>query len=289
MNTDRRFRERLSAFDLGDSTSKRDYNRRLFGVVATRYDVITRVLSFGQDRHWKRVLFTRLAPRAGAVGTPGGNRARQAEILDVACGTGDLAIGAGRRWRDATVTGIDLTPEMVVRARRRAAAAEVSSRVQFVVGDMTALPVPADRFDVITAGYALRNAPDLDAAIGELYRVLQPARSARAGRGSGGDSERGVSRPDNGPAAGGIVGLLDFSRSDRPWVSTVQVGLLRVWGRLWGLLLHGNPEVYGYISESLRRFPTHDELLRRMGQAGFRRVRSRRFFFGIVAVITARK
>lgn len=284
MNTDRRFRERLSAFDLDDSRSKRDYNRRLFGVVATRYDVITRVLSFGQDRHWKRVLFARLTPHAAAVGAAGGDRARQAEILDVACGTGDLAIGAVVRWRDATVIGIDLTPEMVVRARRRAAVAEISRRVHFVVGDMTALPAPADRFDVITAGYALRNAPDLDAAIGELYRVLQPVRYVRAAHGPGGDSGQ-----DDGAAAGGIVGLLDFSRSDRPWVSTVQVGLLRVWGRLWGLLLHGNPEVYGYISESLRRFPTHTDLIHRLRGAGFRRIRSRRFFFGIVAVITARK
>jgi demethylmenaquinone methyltransferase/2-methoxy-6-polyprenyl-1,4-benzoquinol methylase len=284
VNTDRRFRERLSAFDLNDSKSKRDYNRRLFGVVATRYDVITRVLSFGQDRHWKRVLFARLTPHAAAVGSPGDDRARHAEVLDVACGTGDLTIGAAVRWRDATVIGIDLTPEMVVRARRRASASEVSRRVQFVVGDMTALPAPDDRFDVITAGYALRNAPDLDEAIGELYRVLRPARFLRAAHSLGGDSGQ-----DAGPPAAGIVGLLDFSRSDRPWVSTVQVGLLRIWGRLWGLLLHGNPEVYGYISESLRRFPTHSDLIHRLRGAGFRRVRSRRFFFGIVAVITARK
>lgn len=245
---DRSFRERLSDYDLGDAVSKREYNRRLFAVVAGRYDAVTTLLSFGRDRRWKRYLVTSL-PRDGVH-----------KALDIACGTGDLTYAVATHSPNARVTGIDLTPEMVRRARRLWRGFE--AMIDFAIGDMSALPYPAGHFDLVTGGYALRNAPDLDATLREIYRVLAPK---------------------------GRLALLDFSHADSPGVASLQIGILRLWGRVWGKLLHDNPEVYGYISESLRRFPSKKGLERKLRQTGFRNVRSRTFFLGLIAVTFARK
>ena len=136
--------------------SKRAYVRRLFARIAPRYDLITVLLSGGQDRRWKR----RLVALAGA---PPGARA-----LDLACGTGDIArllAGAGAR-----VTGLDLTHGMLTRAQGKRPPVAAA----FVTGDMGALPFADAAFSIVTTGYGLRNVPDLDGALREAHRVLAP-------------------------------------------------------------------------------------------------------------------
>ena len=255
----RRFAERLENYDLADARSKLEYNRRLFAVVAGRYDAVTTVLSFGRDRSWKRYLVGSL-PEGGVQ-----------EALDIACGTGDLTRAVADRYPDARVIGSDLTAEMLARARRnsrRWAAGRAAGRpahlgsVHYEMGDMSDLPYEDDSFDLVTAGYAFRNAPDLAAALRSAFRVLRPA---------------------------GTLAILDFSHADQSGAASLQIGLLRFWGRLWGKLLHDNPEVYGYIAESLRRFPSRRALEGQLRGVGFRRVRSRTFFLGLIAVTFARK
>ncbi len=140
------------AFDAPED--KRRYVRRLFATIAPRHDLITRVLSFGLDQRWK----VRLVEATGATS---GSRA-----LDLACGTGDLmqrlaACGA-------TVTGLDVTPAMLVLARTK----PTNAGIRWVAGDMRALPLSSASVDVITTGYGLRNVPDLKLALAEVYRVL---------------------------------------------------------------------------------------------------------------------
>jgi demethylmenaquinone methyltransferase/2-methoxy-6-polyprenyl-1,4-benzoquinol methylase len=137
--------------------AKRRYVRRLFATIATRYDFITRFLSFGRDRVWK----ARLIDLAGVQ--PG------CRTLDLACGTGDLAAEAAHRG--AVTVGLDITPRMIEIARRRANAR--GTPTTWVVGDMTALPFRSGSFDLITTGYGLRNVPDLGKALAEIRRVLR--------------------------------------------------------------------------------------------------------------------
>jgi demethylmenaquinone methyltransferase/2-methoxy-6-polyprenyl-1,4-benzoquinol methylase len=137
---------------------KRQYNRRLFATIADRYDLITRLLSFGRDQAWKKQLI-RLARAA-----PGDR------VLDLACGTGDLTFVAEERG--ASAVGLDLTPRMIVLARQKAA--ERQSHASWLVGDMCALPLPDSTFTLVTTGYGLRNVPDLSKALSEIHRVLQP-------------------------------------------------------------------------------------------------------------------
>ena len=133
---------------------KRRYVRALFAAIADRYDFITVLLSYGQDRRWKRRLVDQSGLRAG-------DRA-----LDLATGTGDIAFALAARG--ARVVGLDITQRMVELAAAKSQAAE------FMVGDMLALPFRAQTFDLVTTGYGLRNVPDLTQAIDEIRRVLKP-------------------------------------------------------------------------------------------------------------------
>lgn len=143
---------------LASPDSKRLYVRRLFSTIADRYDLITVLLSYGQDRRWKR----RLADLSGARA---GMRA-----LDLACGTGDIAFALGARG--ASVTGLDVTHRMVQLAQARRL--HDGAHAQFVTGDMMALPFRDGEFDIVTTGYGIRNVPEIATAIDEIRRVLKP-------------------------------------------------------------------------------------------------------------------
>jgi demethylmenaquinone methyltransferase/2-methoxy-6-polyprenyl-1,4-benzoquinol methylase len=137
---------------------KRQYVRRLFSTIADRYDLITILLSYGQDKRWKRQLAT-LASNSPHL-----------RALDLACGTGDIAFELALRGAD--VTGLDITLRMLQIAQRKARTP--SGSVSFVAGDMMALPFPDRSFDLVTTGYGLRNVPELAAALAEIRRVLTP-------------------------------------------------------------------------------------------------------------------
>lgn len=145
------------AFDSPDA--KRRHVRRLFTTIAERYDFITPVLSYGQDRRWKH----RVVDLAQVV--------RGERALDLACGTGDLAYLVAARG--AAVVGVDLTPRMLQLAQAKARVEE-TTRIGWIVGDMIALPFPSGAFALVTTSYGLRNVPDLDLAIREAARVLAP-------------------------------------------------------------------------------------------------------------------
>ncbi len=207
--------------------SKRAHVRGLFATIADRYDFITRVLSYGQDRRWKARLIreARVAPSD--------------VVLDLACGTGDIALlakAAGAR----RVVGLDLTQRMLVLARNK------GGDVPYVAGDMGALPIAASSVNVVTTGYGLRNVPDLDMAIGELARVVKP---------------------------GGRVLSLDFNRPESAIVRWGYLAYLSVVGSALGWVLHGDPDTYRYIPASIRRYPGAAGVADRLRAHGFTEVR----------------
>lgn len=230
-----------AAFD--SPTAKRRHNRRLFGTIARRYDLITRVLSFGRDQAWKRRVI-RLAV------TPG------ARVLDLACGTGDLALEADAAG--GRVVGLDLTEPMIALARKKPGA----DRVRWLVGDMGALPLADATFDAITTGYGLRNVPDLPAALREMHRVLTP---------------------------GGVICALDFNRPRSTIVRAVYLAYLDVVGGTLGWLLHRDPETYRYIPASIRRYPGAHGVANLMRAAGFTDVRALRVLGGFMAIHVGKK
>ena len=136
--------------------AKAVYVRRLFHTIAGRYDLITRLLSFGQDQRWK----------ARAVDLADARPGRHA--LDLASGTGDIALALAARG--SRVTALDVTHRMLQLARVKAPPRAIAC----VTGDMMGLPFPASTFDIVTTGYGIRNVPSIEPAIGEIHRVLKP-------------------------------------------------------------------------------------------------------------------
>ena len=222
--------------------TKRQYNQRLFATIAARYDLITRLLSFGRDQSWKM----RVVALAGVTAAD--------DVLDLACGTGDLA--ARSAAVGAHVIGLDLTPTMLTLAQQRRADS------QLVAGDMCALPIADRTFSVVTVGYGLRNVPDLPKALAEIHRVLRP---------------------------GGRLCALDFDRPQAAWLRAVYLGYLNVVGGALGWALHRDPDTYRYIPASIERYPGARGVVTLMESAGFVKVRHIKVFGGFMAIHVAEK
>jgi len=131
-----------------------------------------------------------------------------------------------------------------------------------VTGDMMALPFPSTRFTVVTTGYGLRNVPDLERAVDEIARVLEP---------------------------GGRLLSLDFNRPAQPWLRALYLAYLTVVGSLLGLVLHGDPDTYRYIPESIRNYPGADGVRRLLESRGFVNVRVVLLLGGLMAIHSALK
>ena len=251
------------AFDSPDT--KRRYVRRLFSTIADRYDLITVLLSYGRDRHWKRDLVNRAVWLLSLPGRQVFHQkgllttfSRPVAALDLACGTGDIAFALSARG--AHVIGLDITLRMVEIAREKGTGADAPGT--FLVGDMMALPFPDGRFDLITTGYGLRNVPVLEGALGEIHRVLRP---------------------------GGCLLSLDFDRPTNPIVRTVYVGYLTVVGSVLGTVLHGDPDTYRYIPASLECYVGASGVAARMRELEFQDVGYTPLLGGLMAINHGRK
>ncbi len=231
---------------LSDPGRTRELNARLFSIVAPRYDVVTRLLSLNRDRVWK----DRMVDSLPALAVP--------VCLDLACGTGDITFRLAARYPRGRILGLDLTDSMLARARARGTA----PGIQFLRGDMGRIALASESADIVTGGYALRNAGDLSEALAETYRVLKP---------------------------GGIASFLDFAKQHGKVSRRLHALLLTLWGGFWGWALHRDPGVYTYIAESLARFPDRRQLAALFRAHGFEVQASRRLFWGIVEQITVRK
>ena len=229
-----------SAFE--SPQSKRQYVRRLFATIADRYDLITRVLSYGQDARWKAKL----------VAMAKVNRGERA--LDLACGTGDLALAVASQG--ARAIGLDITHRMLQLASLR------GSHIPLVTGDMTSLPFRSDAFDLVTTGYGLRNVPDLDAAIAEIARVLKPR---------------------------GRLLSLDFNRPESAVIRAAYLAYLTAVGSALGWILHRDPDTYRYIPASIRRYPGAHGVADRMVARGFTNVRIVPLLFGLMTLHLAER
>lgn len=222
--------------------------RDMFSDIAPTYDLLNGVLSLGTDRRWRAQ-----AARSALAGVPVGGA-----VLDVATGTGDLALALKRARPDARVVGADFAAPMLELAGRKAAARGVE--LELVQADGTALPFEAGSFDAVTIAYGLRNFADPDAGLREFRRVLKPA---------------------------GRLVVLEFPPPPRGAFGTLfRWYFTQVLPRL-GALVSGESAAYSYLPESVLAFFTPDTLAAHMRAAGFGAVEYRLQTLGVSALHVA--
>ena len=214
----------------------------MFDNIAPKYDLLNHTLSMSIDRVWRRRV-------VGEV-----RRAKPGRILDVATGTGDLAIAMARRIRDVQVLGVDLSEQMLAVARRKIEARGLDGRIVLDRGDAERLAVADASVDVATVAFGVRNFGDLGAGLRELARTIKP---------------------------GGKVVILEFSRPrNRVFRALYEFYSYKILPRIGGLVSR-DKRAYEYLPASVGEFPAPEEFMAMMARAGFRNCRARSQSFGI--------
>lgn len=235
----------------GDGRTKREQVEAMFDGIAPAYDRLNDIMSFGIARGWRRAVVR--AVRSTAV-------TAAPRILDLATGTGDLAIALARRLPDAEITGADLSEGMLALARRKAEQKRV--RIEFRRAEAERLPFADGVFDAVTAAFGVRNFHDITLGLSEMYRVS---------------------------SSGGRVFILEFSTPrNRLFGSAYRFYFHRVLPRIGGLLSRDG-RAYTYLPESVDEFPAPAEFVGMMREAGFVDCRARALTGGVAYIYTATK
>jgi demethylmenaquinone methyltransferase/2-methoxy-6-polyprenyl-1,4-benzoquinol methylase len=207
--------------------------RELFAAIAQRYDLLNDIMSLGLHRRWKR----RLVELAG----------EPHDVLDLCCGTGDIAM----RFR-ARVVGVDFTDEML-----RVAATRGHPEIAWIRADALRLPFADNSFDAVSLGYGLRNLADIQLGLREILRVLRP---------------------------GGKFVSLDFGKPESPVFRALYFGYLRIGLPILGRLFCGDPDTHGYILASLQNYPAQRGIKELMASQGWCGCDFEEFWRGSMAI-----
>ncbi|NND22203.1 MAG: bifunctional demethylmenaquinone methyltransferase/2-methoxy-6-polyprenyl-1,4-benzoquinol methylase UbiE [Silicimonas sp.] len=217
----------------------------VFTNVASKYDVMNDVMSVGIHRLWKDAMMDWLAPRNGQ------------RLLDVAGGTGDIALRFLKRAPEAEAVVLDMTESMLIEGRQRADATAMADRLDWTVGDAMALPFEDSSFDVYTISFGIRNVTRINDALSEAYRVLRP---------------------------GGRLMVLEFSQLPNDGLQSLyDLYSFNVIPRM-GQVIAGDRDSYQYLVESIRRFPDQETFAGMIRAAGFGQVKYRNLSLGIAAL-----
>lgn len=222
----------------------------VFHSVASKYDLMNDLMSMGIHRLWKRITIHNSGVRAGA------------KVLDIAGGTGDLALKFSRKvGPNGKVVLADINGSMLNVGRDRLLDAGVVNNVEFVQANAECLPFPDNSFDCITIAFGLRNVTDKDKALRSMYRVLKP---------------------------GGQAMILEFSKP-ASWLSQIYDAYsFKVLPKL-GMIFTNDEDSYRYLAESIRMHPDQDTLKAMMQDAGFESCDYLNMSAGIVALHTGYK
>jgi len=217
----------------------------LFTRIASRYDLMNRLMTFGQDQRWRREVVRRAAPGPAA------------HLLDLGTGTGDLGRVALQQFPTARLTAADFTFEMMRLGKRRDARPACRVGAAQISADAACLPFPPQTFEAAVSGFLVRNVPDVPGVLREQRRVLKP---------------------------GGRIVILDTTRP-RPGIFAPLVWLhLHIVIPLLARLVTRHGEDYQYLRISTENFLPAEALAIHMEMSGFREVGFRRLMFGTVAI-----
>ena len=229
-------------YDPGRARS--DKVRELFSAIASRYDLINDLQSFGLHRHWKKRLVELARPRKGD------------KALDVCCGTGDIAVALAKRGVE--VIGLDFSEAMLAVAGLKVQSSKFQVQSpQFMRGDAQQIPFPDESFDVVTVGYGLRNLADWELGLKEMCRVAKP---------------------------GARILSLEFGKPENAVWRKIYFAYLRCFVPVLGKIICNNSSAYAYILESLKHFPAQNGIAAKMRELNLANVRIVNFLGGVMSI-----
>jgi demethylmenaquinone methyltransferase/2-methoxy-6-polyprenyl-1,4-benzoquinol methylase len=218
--------------------------REMFTAIAPRYDLLNHLLSANVDKLWWRrtaKVFSEILARPDV------------KVLDLCCGTGDMAFALRRLAAGPHITGADFSHSMLIRA---AAKSDERQKMRWIEADALCLPFPDESFDLVTSAFGFRNLADYDAGLREIHRILRP---------------------------GGEVGILECSEPEGLFRTFYDLYFQRILPKI-GNFISGVKGAYSYLPASVARFPAPQEMLSRMKSAGFRESAWTPYTFGIAGL-----
>lgn len=223
---------------------------RMFDTIAGKYDLLNHTLSFGIDKLWRRRGIAYLRPFAPK------------QILDIATGTGDLAIQLQRQLHPDHIIGADLSEGMMEEGRQKVEKAGLSAHITFERQDCTALTYEDNRFDAVTAAFGVRNFERIEQGIAEMYRVLKP---------------------------GGHLMILELSTPEHfPMAQSYHL-YSSVFIPLIGRVLAHNKAAYHYLPASIKVVPQGRVMTELLQRVGFKEAHAQTFTFGVCSMYTGTK
>ncbi|HEY4063444.1 MAG TPA: bifunctional demethylmenaquinone methyltransferase/2-methoxy-6-polyprenyl-1,4-benzoquinol methylase UbiE [Puia sp.] len=222
----------------------------MFDRIAFRYDFLNRFLSGGIDIYWRRRAIRELA------------KTKPQRVLDVATGTGDMAIMLTKYISSVRVTGIDISNGMLEIGRQKINRLKLTQQIDLLEGDSEAIRFPDNHFDAVTVAFGVRNFENLEKGLQEMLRVLKP---------------------------GGRLVVLEFSQPKTPVICQIYDGYLRLVAPRVGRMVSSSREAYQYLNDSVRAFPEGEDFVRILDKTGYVHTGLRRLSLGICSLYMGEK
>ena len=233
----------------GSDLTKKKQVEQMFDNISPKYDLLNRVLSGGVDIQWRKKVIKII------------QQAQPKSILDIATGTGDLAIMMAKST-DAKITGLDLSAGMLEVGRKKVAEEKLTNRIEMVQGDSENLPFPDNTFDCITVSFGVRNFENLSQGLKEINRVLKP---------------------------NGTFVILEFSYPAKFPMKQLYTFYSSTILPLIGRMVSKDQSAYTYLPESISAFPQGEEMKGFLANAGFKNPKDQRLTFGIASIYSSVK
>lgn len=230
--------------------SKKEQVTKMFDTISKEYDSINRIMTFGIDIKWRKRVINSIAKH------------NPTNVLDIASGTGDLAIMTAQKTNAKEIIGIDISKGMLQIGEEKIKKLHLSDRVKMQVADSENLPFADNHFDAITVAFGVRNFENLDKGIKEIFRVLKPK---------------------------GIFVVLETSVPTYPIIKQLYLFHSNFLLPLFGKLFSKDPKAYTYLSESAKNFPYGPAFNNILQKNGFKEVQNKPQTFGVASIYIGKK
>ena len=234
----------------GSGESKKQQVARMFDEISGKYDFLNRFLSAGIDVTWRKKMLKTLKPLQPKI------------MLDVATGTGDVAIMAEALLKPEKIIGIDISDGMLELGREKLRTRQLTDVITLQNGDSEAINFPDNSFDAVTVAFGVRNFENLEKGLQEILRVLKP---------------------------GGMLCVLEFSKPTLPGIEQLYNLYLGILAPELAKLVSKNKDAYKYLNNSVRAFPEGKAFTAIMNLSGYKETTCRKLSLGICSLYTGRK